>query len=143
MSKPIFVWMKSIKFSANLPTANCEFIASNNLVSAITSADIARNCQVAYGLAQIIASHDYHGNTVVCTIKTIPTKCTEQQYSQMIGLVNGLKEGLVGRFLRPVIPHLIFDLKNLTAIGHSDLLLSFAGNSSWPLPLSLSVTSTT
>lgn len=100
MSKPIFVWMKSIKFSANLPTANCEFIASNNLVSAITSADIARNCQVAYGLAQIIASHDYHGNTVVCTIKTIPTKCTEQQYSQMIGLVNGLKEGLVGRFLR-------------------------------------------
>lgn len=43
----------------------------------------------------------------------------------------------------PVIPHLIFDLKNLTAIGHSDLLLSFAGNSSWPLPLSLSVTSTT
>ncbi|WP_279587675.1 prepilin-type N-terminal cleavage/methylation domain-containing protein [Shewanella sp. ANA-3] len=42
-----------------------------------------------------------------------------------------------------VIPHLIFDLKNLTAIGHSDLLLSFAGNSSWPLPLSLSVTSTT
>ncbi|WP_156312287.1 hypothetical protein, partial [Shewanella sp. Sh95] len=41
-----------------------------------------------------------------------------------------------------VIPHLIFDLKNLTAIGHSDLLLSFAGNSSWPLPLSLSVTST-
>ncbi|BDQ65599.1 hypothetical protein NUITMVS2_14110 [Shewanella xiamenensis] len=31
----------------------------------------------------------------------------------------------------------------LTAIGHSDLLLSFAGNSSWPLPLSLSVTSIT
>lgn len=49
----------------------------------------------------------------------------------------------VEALFRTVIPHLIFDLKNLTAIGHSDLLLSFAGNSSWPLPLSLSVTSTT
>ncbi|WP_231640348.1 hypothetical protein, partial [Shewanella sp. Sh95] len=56
---------------------------------------------------------------------------------------NEILEEFLQKFASPVIPHLIFDLKNLTAIGHSDLLLSFAGNSSWPLPLSLSVTSTT
>ena len=100
MNKPVFVWIKSIKFSANLPIANCEFISSNALINAITSAEIARICHINYGLAQMVISHDYQGNTVVCAIKPISTKCTEQQYRQMVSFVHEYKEGLVGRFLR-------------------------------------------
>lgn len=100
MNKPIFVWIRNIKFSANLPTANCEFISSNSTVQAITSADIARNCQFTHGLAQVVLSHDYNANTVVCAIKPIVTKCSEQQYCQMLNLSHHNHEGLVGRFLR-------------------------------------------
>jgi putative nucleotidyltransferase with HDIG domain len=100
MNKPVFVWIKSIKFSADLPIANCELISSNTLISAITSAEIARICHVNYGLAQMVISHDYQGNTVVCAIKPISTKCTEQQYRQMVSFVHEYNEGLVGRFLR-------------------------------------------
>ena len=66
MNKPIFVWVKNIKCGANIPTANCEFILNGNVVSAITTAEIARNCQFTHGLAQMVISHDYQGNTVVC-----------------------------------------------------------------------------
>jgi putative nucleotidyltransferase with HDIG domain len=100
MNKPVFVWIKSIKFSANLPTANCEFISCKRVFSAITSADIAKNCQINYGLAQIVFSHDYQGNTVVCAIKSIMTKCSENQYRQMVSFVKDDNENLVGRFLR-------------------------------------------
>ncbi|WP_168195174.1 HD domain-containing protein [Shewanella sp. SNU WT4] len=100
MNKPIFVWIKSLKFSANLPTANCELISSNSLVNAITSAEIARNCQASHGFAQMILSHDYQGNTVICAIKAISTKCTEQQYIQMVNSVHDHRDILVGRFLR-------------------------------------------
>lgn len=96
----MFVWVKDIKISSYLPTANCEFISSNLLINAITSADIARNCHVSYGLAQMVISHDFQGNTVVCAIKSISTKCTEQQYSQMVSFVHECKESFVGRFLR-------------------------------------------
>jgi len=50
--------------------------------------------------------------------------------------VNSYLDSLASAEITTVIPHLIFDLKNLTAIGHSDLLLLFAGRS-------LCVTSTT
>ncbi|RKJ85679.1 hypothetical protein D6R50_21025 [Aeromonas veronii] len=45
--------------------------------------------------------------------------------------------------LRPSLRTKFLYFQCLTAIGHSDLLLSSAGRSPWPLPLSLSVTSIT
>ncbi|CAM4452665.1 HD domain-containing protein [Shewanella livingstonensis] len=100
MNKPVFVWIKNIKFSANLPTANCEFISSNNIIHAITSDDIARKCNFNHGLAQIVFNHDYQGNTVVCAIKPIMTNCKQEQYLNMVNFAEQHHENLVGRFLK-------------------------------------------
>ncbi|WP_424527938.1 IS66 family insertion sequence element accessory protein TnpA [Shewanella indica] len=66
------------------------------------------------------------------------TAVIEQQKQSQLSIKQFCQANGINRHSAPN-----FRFKNLTAIGHSDLLLSFAGNSSWPLPLSLSVTSTT
>jgi hypothetical protein len=66
---------KNIKFSVNLPTANCEFISSKNIIHAIKSAAIARKPNFNQWLAKIAFTHDYQGNTVVCAIKPVTPLC--------------------------------------------------------------------
>ena len=39
MNNAIFVWIKDIKISGSLPTANCEFISNYKTMHAITSAE--------------------------------------------------------------------------------------------------------
>ena len=100
MNNAIFVWIKDIKISGSLPTANCEFISNYKTMHAITSAEIARASQTSCGLAQIVFAHDSQGNIVICSIKPIYTQCSENEYFQLVNMVDSKNENLVGRFLK-------------------------------------------
>ncbi|SIR36747.1 HDIG domain-containing protein [Shewanella morhuae] len=100
MNNVIFAWVKDIKISGHLPTANCEFISNKKTIHAITSADIARTCQFNYGLAQMNITHDSRGNVVICAMKPILTRYSENEYIQLTQLLGSTKEKLLGRFLK-------------------------------------------
>ncbi|MCC4831827.1 hypothetical protein LMH66_04195 [Shewanella sp. 10N.7] len=76
MNKSIFSWVKNIKCGAHRPTTSCEFISSGNVISAIITVEIARNCQFSHGLAKRRITYDYHGHIVICAIKPVNIQCT-------------------------------------------------------------------
>ncbi|MEZ9368433.1 HD domain-containing protein [Shewanella sp. 10N.286.51.B2] len=114
MSNSTFVWIKDIKLSGHLPTANCEFISDHETIQAITSAEIARNCQISYGLAQINASQDSNGNIVICAIRPIKSQCSEQTYLQLVDMIDFPNKNLMGRFFKLISLVTFAELKPFT-----------------------------